>query len=63
MAKYLKYDNERWWRTTELKELFFYTLYNFNAFWFIGRISAYTAKRIKSQTNINVLDSTLILRG
>ncbi len=38
------------YRSIELEELFFYTLYNFNAYWEIGTVSSEVACRISNRT-------------
>ena len=64
MAAYLhKKDNQKYWRVTELKELFFYTLYGWLAYWDMNVINPYTARRIKQQTKIDVTNYKLQLRS
>ena len=56
-------DNLKYWRVTELKELFFYTLYMFHAYWDMGTISHYAAKRIANTTRQNVAGYKIVLRS
>lgn len=64
MAAYLhKRDNQKYWRVTELKELFFYTLYAWMAYWDMGKINPYTARRVKQQTGIDITNYKLYLRS
>lgn len=56
-------DNKKYWRVTELKELFFYTLYAWLAYWDMGIINPYTSRRIKRQTNIDITNYKILLRS
>ena len=42
------------YKSVELEELFFYTLYNFTAYWEIGRVSEQAGKLISRSTGYNV---------
>lgn len=54
MAKTVVRENRIWRRTTELEELFFYTLYMFRAYWVAGKVNDRTARRIKTLTGVSV---------
>lgn len=59
----VKYVNEIYWRVTEVKELFFYTLYKFHAYWDLGKIDAGASKRIKNLLGVDVAGYKVILRS
>ena len=42
------------YRVSEIEDLFFYTLYNFRAYWVAGEIHNKVSRRIKQMCKINV---------
>ena len=50
----IKRENERWKKVDTLEDVFFYTLYNFKAYWIAGEVNDRVAKKIKRELAINV---------
>ena len=62
-AELHKKNKYKYWRVTEIKELFFYTLYQFHAYWNMGHIDANAAKKIYNFTHRNLINYKIVLRS
>lgn len=52
--KTIQRENERWKKVDSLEDVFFYSLYNFKAYWIAGEVNDRVAKMIKRELSINV---------
>lgn len=59
----IKRENEKWKKVEELEDVFFYTLYKFNAYWIAGEISERSSKRVLRELNINIRGYKIEING
>lgn len=56
-------ENEKWIKVDALEDVFFYTLYKFNAYWIAGEVSERIAKRIYRDLDVNVHGYKIEING
>ena len=51
------------YRVTNLQDLFFYTLYNVDSYWYVGRVVDRIATKINNKLGIDIKNYSIKLRG